>query len=115
MDKTRILICNTSCIEDPGSWGFEIEQESGLLEGFIVRQDGSYYAYRNVCPHTGSQLDYLEHQFLDSESALIQCAVHEALFLIDTGECVGGPCLGECLDRLEIEVLDDQIYLLSGD
>jgi nitrite reductase/ring-hydroxylating ferredoxin subunit len=111
MEKSKILICKTSCIKDPGSLGFEIEQKGEVIEGFIVRQDGVFYAYRNICPHTGSQLDYTEHQFLDSEAALIQCAVHEALFLIDTGECVGGPCLGECLDHLEIEVIDGEIYL----
>lgn len=55
-------------------------------------RDGELFAYRNSCPHTGSPLDWVEHQFLDLDGALIQCATHDARFLIDTRECVFGPC-----------------------
>ncbi len=79
-----------------------------------MRRDGECFAYRNSCPHTGSPLDWVEHQFLDMEGALIQCAVHDARFLIDTGECVAGPCPGESLEPLPIELRGDNIYLVGA-
>jgi nitrite reductase/ring-hydroxylating ferredoxin subunit len=39
--------------------------------------------------------------------------VHDASFLIDTGECVFGPCPGESLESLPIRVKGDKVYLLG--
>ena len=108
-----ILICSLDCLSDPGSYGFSLESGDQLVDGFLVRRDGEVYAYRNSCPHTGSPLDWVEHQFLDLDGALIQCAVHDARFLIDTGECIVGPCPGESLEPLEIRIEDAKIYLIG--
>ncbi len=107
------LICATDVLSDPGSYGFEVDHHGETIEGFLVQQDGLFYAYRNSCPHTGSPLDWVEHQFLDADGMLIQCAVHDARFYIDSGECVFGPCPGESLSKLQISVVDDNIYLAS--
>jgi nitrite reductase/ring-hydroxylating ferredoxin subunit len=108
-----VLICPISRLEDPGSYGFSVEMNGEQVEGFVVRSDGQCFAYRNSCPHTGAPLDWVEHQFLDVEAALIQCAVHDARFLIETGQCVVGPCPGASLEALPIRVLDDNIYLIN--
>jgi nitrite reductase/ring-hydroxylating ferredoxin subunit len=52
----------------------------------------------NRCPHVGTPLDWAENEFLDREGRHIVCATHGALFRIDDGRCVAGPCQG---DRLE--------------
>ena len=111
--QRRILICPLDRLEDPGSFGFSLDTESGQVDGFVVRRDGECFAYRNSCPHTGSPLDWVEHQFLDLEGTLIQCAVHDARFLIDSGECVLGPCPGTFLEPLEIEAVEGNLYLLE--
>ena len=113
MSEKLIFICGTDMLSDTGSYGFDIEHKEGPIEGFIVQQDGQFYAYRNSCPHTGAPLDWVEHQFLDADGTLIQCAVHDARFYIDTGECVFGPCPGESLSKLEISVQGDKIYLAT--
>ena len=105
------LICAVEQLSDPGSYGFSVECQGKTIEGFVVLRDGEFFAYRNSCPHTGSPLDWVEHQFLDIEDALIQCATHDALFLIDTGECVFGPCPGQSLESLSIRVEGSNIYL----
>jgi nitrite reductase/ring-hydroxylating ferredoxin subunit len=106
-----IFICHHDLLSDPGSRGFSLETNGQTVEGFIVKNDSAYFAYRNSCPHTGAPLDWVEHQFLDLDESLIQCAVHDARFLIDSGECVFGPCPGERLEKLDIVVLQDGIYL----
>ena len=113
MSESPLLICALAQLDDPGSYGFSLDFAGKQVEGFVVRRDGECFAYRNSCPHTGSPLDWLEHQFLDSEGALIQCAVHDARFLIDSGECVFGPCPGESLESLPIRVEEDRVYLLG--
>lgn len=107
------FICSDTELFDPASFGFSVEKNGEVVECFLVKNDGQYFAYKNSCPHTGSPLDWLEHQFLDSEGALIQCAVHDARFIIETGQCVVGPCHGQNLQKLEIEVKDDGVYLLG--
>ena len=112
-DQRLILICALDRLSDPGSYGFSVECAGERIDGFVVRRDGECFAYRNSCPHTGSPLDWVEHQFLDLDGQLIQCAVHDARFLIDTGECILGPCPGAYLEALRIRVEDENVYLIG--
>lgn len=108
-----MLICPLQRLDDPGSYGFSVDCGGERVDGFVVRRGDKFFAYRNSCPHTGAPLDWVEHQFLDVEGALIQCAVHDARFLIESGECVSGPCPGASLESLPIGVRDDNVYLLG--
>ena len=108
-----VYICPLDALDDPASYGFSVEVDGVTIEGFVVKKDGELFAYRNQCPHTGSPLDWVEHQFLDLDGALIQCAVHDARFLIDSGECIAGPLSGDALTPLQISVINDEIYLLE--
>lgn len=78
---------------------------------FVVHKDGNFFAYYNKCPHTGATLEWQEDQFLDLDKALIQCATHDALFMIDSGECVAGPCVGDSLQPLPVIIKDDHLHL----
>lgn len=94
-------------IPDPGSFAFSVHKKAKRVEGFVVRRGGNVFAYRNQCPHTGAPLNWQEHVFLDSNEELIQCAMHGALFLPESGVCVRGPCAGQPLEKLELLVADD--------
>ena len=105
-----IPLCQTHEISDPGSKAFEIKQGRNNTALFVVHKDGAFNAYINSCPHTGANLEWQEDQFLDSDSVLIQCFTHGALFIIETGECVAGPCLGKALKPLSFELIDNYIH-----
>lgn len=80
--------------------------------GILVRMPGSgedaeYRAYRNLCPHWSMPLDDGSGDFLDESGRLIQCKMHGARFEIDTGECIMGPCDGEYLEELRVELSAD--------
>ncbi len=107
----NIFISNQSDIDDPGSRGFIVKYHGEDINGFVVHKDGLFFAYRNSCPHTGSPLDWVEHQFLDMDGSLIQCAVHDARFNIESGLCLAGPCTGESLQRLNIIQQDNQLFI----
>ena len=74
---------------------------------FITQRDGAFYAYQNVCPHLQTELEFLENQFLDQDGEYIQCSTHGALFEVETGECISGPCLGDKLAKVNISVHSD--------
>lgn len=96
------FICNIDEIPDPGSRGFQVQVNDEEVSIFIVHKDGQVYGYINRCPHTGANLDWQAHQFLDMDQAFIQCATHDALFEIDTGRCVSGPCVGDFLTPVRV-------------
>ena len=91
------FLCSSHALSEGTSRGFELDE----AKLFAVRKDGQLYAYRNRCPHRGIPLEWLPEQFLDSSASLIQCATHAALFLIESGECVAGPCAGQFLTALD--------------
>jgi len=102
-----LRLCAPDEVAEGQSRGFEIVGE----KLFAVRKDGQLYAYRNRCPHRGIPLEWLPDQFLDHSASLIQCATHGALFLIESGECVAGPCAGQSLQELAIREDDQGIWI----
>jgi len=96
-------------LPDPGSRAFEI----GPLDGFLVRRAGQVRAYRDACPHTGAPLAWTPDGYLDDDGELIQCALHGALFIPETGECVHGPCVGAFLTPLPIRIAGGRIRLIE--
>lgn len=107
----KMRLCRQDEIADPGSRGFALD-ELPYASVFVVKKDGQLYAYKNRCPHTGAPLEWKPHQFLDLENSFIQCAMHGALFEIDSGKCLRGPCLGQSLHPEKIDIEQDEIFLV---
>lgn len=102
-------LCHISELDDGKSRGFL----SHLGPVFAVKHDGLIHVYKNECPHLGINLEFEKDEFLDSEGQLIQCSTHGALFQIDNGKCLSGPCQGEHLSKLSHQIIDDKIVLGS--
>jgi nitrite reductase/ring-hydroxylating ferredoxin subunit len=102
-----LRLCHQNDIPEGGAKGFTLEADSV----FAVKRDGQIYLYRNSCPHLGVELNWLEDQFLDLDGALIQCATHGALFTIESGACVAGPCRGSALQAVPFSVADGWVEL----
>ena len=105
-----ISLCETNEIQDPGSRGFEIEQNGENINLFVVHKDGEFFGFINSCPHTGVNLDWQENQFLDLESTFIQCSTHDALFEISSGECISGPCIGDALSPVILTITNNTLF-----
>ncbi len=100
-------LCALEDIKDRTSKGFNIGEDAI----FVVRQGAQVYVYRNQCPHLGIALEWLPDRFLDLDAELIQCSTHGALFTIDDGLCVSGPCSGESLTALTAHVNDGWVWV----
>jgi nitrite reductase/ring-hydroxylating ferredoxin subunit len=43
------------------------------------------------------------------DNMFIQCSTHDALFEVDSGTCVAGPCIGDALQPVELVIEDDAV------
>ncbi len=100
-------LCDLDAIQEDQSKGFEIDGVSL----FAVRKDGQVHVYQNQCPHLSIPLEFMPDQFLDSENYFIQCSTHGALFEVESGNCVSGPCVGDKLTPIECSVDNNQILV----
>jgi nitrite reductase/ring-hydroxylating ferredoxin subunit len=104
---SRAALCRLDEIPDPGSRGFELDGRAI----FVVRRGELLKGYVNSCPHTGGPLDWVEHQFLDYERARILCATHGALFRLEDGHCLAGPCAGKALSPVALAIVAGEVRL----
>ncbi len=87
----------------------------GDMEPLILFRDGNEVrAWVNVCPHAGRQLDWAPGEFLKSKDGLLVCAAHGASFELQAGECVAGPCRGDSLRSVAVEVRDGAVWLKTA-
>jgi len=101
-----LRLCRIEDLADPGTRGFALRTARGVVDIFVVRHADTVLAFENHCPHTGSPLDWMPDQFLNLDRTLIQCATHAALFRIDDGFCVSGPCAGQALTPFPLALSD---------
>lgn len=110
MSAARVLDAGAlAAVEDGAARGFEIP--GGTFDGFFVRRGERVYAYLNTCPHTGARLDWKPDAFLTRSRELIMCSVHGAIFEVENGLCIGGPCVGRALRPLAAEVRDGRVLI----
>lgn len=100
-------LCHIDELEEPGSKGVVVN-DTPLV---VVKIDGAIHVYRNWCPHLGITLEYMPNQFLDLEKRHIECANHGALFEIDSGRCIVGPCHGQSLIPVPHRIEDGRILV----
>lgn len=101
-------LCALGDIPDGGSAGFTVAgndpatpEPVGLL---AVRKAGALHVYVNRCPHVRLPLDFVPGRFLDRSATNILCANHGALFRIEDGACLHGPCRGHSLIAVESRI-----------
>jgi naringenin degradation protein FdeD len=74
------------------------------LDGLLINDQGSFYAYVNRCRHMATPLDFVRDEFLSDDGRYLRCYTHGALYEFATGLCIEGPCKGESLYRLPVRV-----------
>ena len=100
------VLCALADLDDPGAKGFEFRDGEALFNGFVVRMGDAVYGYVDRCPHAGWPLAFTPDKYLTREGDLILCAGHGALFRLDDGFCIGGPCGGKRLSPWAVAVED---------
>jgi len=75
----------------------------------LSRKNGAVFAYENRCPHAGYPLERHDGRVVVQEGRFIVCTAHGASFTLEGGECMGGPCDGEGLTPIAIEIKDGAV------
>ncbi len=103
-----------SALNDIADGAFaEVEATIGDdAESLILYRSGEEVrAWLNVCPHAGRRLDWAPGQFLKSKDGHLVCAAHGASFELVAGACVAGPCRGDTLHAVAVQVRDGEVWL----
>ena len=89
-----VTLCALDVIADGAARNFVLQIGEAFFHGFVVRKGGAVVGYVDRCPHQGLPLAKVLDGYLTPDGSLITCAWHGALFRIDDGACIGGPCPG---------------------
>ncbi len=88
---------------------FVLQIGDNRFHGFVVRRGEQAFGYVDRCPHAGLPLAQQLDQYLAPDGDLIVCAWHGAMFTVEEGVCVGGPCVGRRLTPWPVEVREGRI------
>lgn len=102
-------LCRVDDIPPDGAKEFTVSVGGRKRRAFAVRKGVAVYAYLNSCPHTGAPLNWSPDQFFNHDRTLLQCSLHFALFHIEDGYCLYGPCAGARLIAVPLRVEDGVI------
>lgn len=112
IDLTRV-ICRVAELEPHVARAFTIGGGDWPLRGLVLRVGNEVHGYVNRCPHAGHPLDLIPGRFLTADGLLLLCSSHGALFEKSTGLCVAGPCAGQSLERVALQVVGGCLMLAA--
>ena len=101
-----VKLCTLETVADGAARNFVLQIGEARFHGFVVRRGRDVHGYVDRCPHAGLPLAQKLDDYLTPAGDLIACSWHGALFDIDTGACVGGPCVGQALRPWPVVALD---------
>ncbi len=110
-ETARLAVGRLEDLQDPGCREFMIGEGDWPFRGFVVRSGADVYAYQNICAHVGHPLNWMADEFLTRDRSAISCASHGAVYEIDSGLCVAGPCVGKALRKVDVEIKDGEIFV----
>lgn len=109
-DAAPRTLCRLDDIEIGAATAVDALIDGDEVSLVIVRHEDGASAYLNVCPHAGRRLDWAPGRFLLKDDVLV-CAAHGASFAAESGLCTAGPCRGQSLQRVEVEVVGGEVRL----
>ena len=107
----EVTVCRLDELDDPGCREFRIGEGNWPFRGFVVRRGDAVHAWQNYCAHAGHPLNWQPDRFLTADRQHIICASHGAVYEIDSGVCVEGPCPGKALRPVEVRVEDGMVVV----
>jgi len=114
VDHLKEPFCRLGDIVDGQARGFESKSVLGVYSVIIVRKGSAVFGYANSCPHVGTPLDWSPDQFMDLSGENLRCATHGATFRIEDGFCISGPCEGDSLRPVQLEIRNGDVFLAAA-
>jgi nitrite reductase/ring-hydroxylating ferredoxin subunit len=99
-------------VSDGAARNFVLDIRGQYFHGFVVRRGTEVFGYVDQCPHMNVPLSQKLDDYLTPRGDMIACSWHGALFKIEDGLCVGGPCAGASLRPWPVSVVDGSIVTI---
>lgn len=104
--KAEFIIAKTSQIKIGESKVFVAQDLRSKAYSFMItRTDKSFIAFSAVCPHQQSLVE-----IIGSDAV---CTKHYSYFHRVDGHCLGGPALGQTLDKYSCEERNGDIWIIQ--
>ena len=104
-------VCAASDIPDGEARGFTLGEGTDARKIVVVRHGDRLFAYLNRCPHAGIPLDWVPGRFLSRSGEFLVCQTHNALFELEDGFCIDGPCAGDSLTPMAVRIEGGQVVV----
>lgn len=109
-----IKLCHIDDVAECDTKGF-LKNEEGQDALFLIKFEGKLYGWKNACPHIdGAPMAWKKDTYMNFDKTYLSCFAHGALFELDTGLCIQGPCLGKKLERVEVRLDQQGNVLVCG-
>jgi nitrite reductase/ring-hydroxylating ferredoxin subunit len=110
VEAPQRVCASTELAEKDRGVVFDVVHFREPARAFALRFDGAVVAYLNRCVHVPTELDWQPGEFLDSGREFILCSIHGAAYAPQTGRCLGGPCGGGRLLRIDAFERDGAVW-----
>jgi nitrite reductase/ring-hydroxylating ferredoxin subunit len=108
---TKIKIARADDVAEGATLKFPFTHNGKPAEGFLARFQGQLVAYENRCRHLPLRLDFPDANLFNREGTHFICQNHNAIYEPLTGLCVRGPCEGQSLKLLKIELIAGEVWV----
>ncbi len=96
-------LCRVDAVSETGGLGLRFGEGKQAFEMLLVRRGSAVWGYVNQCPHFKVPVNARPDTFVNSRG-LIMCAWHYAMFRLEDGYCVEGPCQGLALKPVPVHI-----------
>ena len=112
---TGVYVCSDEVLPILGVEVVELERPGGRgprRQAMVTRlPNGELRAYLNLCKHIPVPLDSYRGEVIEPGGERVLCRTHGAAYRREDGLCVEGPCEGESLDPVRVELRDGEIFI----
>jgi len=103
-------IAPLAAVPSDGTLRCEALRDDRGTEFILHRKGDAVVAWKNFCPHRPNvPLDPGTGAIVSGDQLV--CHKHGARFEQDEGVCTAGPCAGDALDSIAVEIRDSTVYL----
>lgn len=106
-----IELCRLAEIPEDNGLAVDYDGPKGRRRVVLFRTPGGLRGFLDVCPHQGRSLEFAPGEYLLDERGVLICPHHGASFELSGGACLSGPCAGDRLARVEIELDGERVLL----
>ncbi|UPT62729.1 MAG: Rieske 2Fe-2S domain-containing protein [Hyphomonadaceae bacterium JAD_PAG50586_4] len=109
--KPGLFLARVDTLPNPGAIVVDFAEGESRLSIVVTRRGDVIAAFRNRCPHAGYPMERPDGRVVIQEGRFLVCTAHGASFALESGDCAGGPCNGEALERFAIELRDESVFI----